>query len=60
MNNNKCSLQESLLAALLSPHTVMGRPQGFCLLERKIHQPGLKSLHNEFCHILPSCLIQIA
>lgn len=59
-NNKKCSLQESLLAAWFSPRTVIGRLQGFCLLERKRHQPALKSLHNIFCHVLPSCLIQIA
>lgn len=52
----------SLLVRLqsLPPTLSWAGCEAFVFLEKKIHQPGLKSLHNEFYRVLPSCLIQIA
>lgn len=52
----------SLLVRLqsLPPTLSWAGCKAFVFLEKKIHQPGLKSLHNEFYRALPSCLIQIA
>ena len=60
--NSCCLLRSSLLGSSSPfPHCHGRTVRGFCLFEKeKIYQPGLKSLHNEFYRLLPSCLIQIA